>query len=97
MGVTCLISAEWRSFFNGLPNRIGRRIDVDGLEVENTAFSIFAMRGNLEGALEDAVNPLLLPEEITLRNMNIVPRIAQRAEHEQVFSNVKFTAEQSKE
>ncbi|MBE5782311.1 MAG: hypothetical protein E7329_03230 [Clostridiales bacterium] len=96
-GITSLIEATWRSFFNGLPHCIGRRIDVDGLEVENTAFSIFAMRGNLEGALEDAVNPLLLPEEITLRNMNIVPRIAQRAEHEQVFPNVKFTAEQSKE
>ncbi len=93
-GITNLIGAGWRSFFNGLPNHMSRRVEVDGLTAENPAFHIFRVRGaSLDSARTDGVNPLLMPDEITVRHMNIRPGLAQNAEQERLFSDTKVTIE----
>ena len=57
---------RWISHFNGLPNRVNRTLTIDGLTVKGNALSIFNIYGATEDALTDEVNPLYLPERITV-------------------------------
>ena len=63
--VNGIVTGTWRSFYNGLPNYVGRSITADGLTIEgNDTIYIYNMGGSVVEAVNDPVNKLYLPESI---------------------------------
>ena len=63
--VNGILTGTWRSFYNGLPNYVGRTVTIDGLTVEgNDTIYIYNMGGAEVDAVNDSVNKLYLPESI---------------------------------
>ena len=62
--VDTILNGTWRSFYNGLPNYVGRNIVIDGLESENDEIYIYNIGGAVKSAVDDTLNKLYLPESI---------------------------------
>jgi len=90
--VACLIRGRWISFYNGLPNHMTGRVEIDGLTAAHPNFSLFAISGSgIGNALTDAVNPLIPPKEITVRGMDKAPQLTEKKEQEVLFAETVFT------
>ena len=66
------IYGTWREFYNGLDTVMTRSIDIDGLEVHNDSFTLFHINDAARDALNSKINPLTVPERVTLRNVSVL-------------------------
>ena len=64
--ITSVISGQWRSFDNGLPNYMFRSVTIEGLTIESTSRTIYVYQisGASKSAVNDSVNKLYLPDSI---------------------------------
>ena len=62
--VTSIISGVWREFYSGLPNQFTTSVTIDGLVVGSNGIVIFNVSGANTSALDNAVNPIYLPDYI---------------------------------
>ena len=70
--ITCIVSGVWRSFYNGLPNYITRSLMIDGLEIlgnGKSTLNLYNISNASKDALVNTVNPLYVPESITVSNI----------------------------
>ena len=67
--VDTILNGTWRSFYNGLPNYIGRNIVIDGLEVEGDNVYIYNLGGAVMEAVNDPVNKLYLPDSVSVKGI----------------------------
>ena len=93
--VNSVLYGTWRSFYNGLPNYVGRNIIIDGLTViGNDTINIYNAGGAVSDAVNDTVNPLYLPESVVVSNVStdngeyvdIKP-----SQHDDAFATVEIT------
>ena len=70
--ITCIVSGVWRSFYNGLPNYVTRSLMIDGLEIlgnGKSTLNLYNISNASKDALVNTVNPLYVPESITVSNI----------------------------
>ena len=70
--ITCIVSGVWRSFYDGLPNYITRSLMIDGLEIlgnGKSTLNLYNISNASKDALVNTVNPLYVPESITVSNI----------------------------
>ena len=95
--VNSILNGVWRSFYNGLPNYVGRNINVDGLTVdENKQVYIYDIWGAVKDAVNDTVNKLYLPKSVKVSGVagsdgSNVELLASK--RDDAFSTVKITYE----
>lgn len=88
--IAALVVGRWLSFYNGLPNHMMDKVTIEGLTVEDPSFALYDLRRATAASLEDAVNPLPAPQEITISGMNIRPALCADPAQEGVFASTKI-------
>lgn len=69
--VTSIITGQWRSFYNGLPNYMTKSLTIDGLTVESSKIYLYKVSAS-PSATSDSVNPLYLPENVKVSGVKRV-------------------------
>lgn len=68
--IQTLIGGNWIPVYNGLPNYTVRRVYINGLTLKHDGpVSVFRIRNATKEALSHEENPYLLPESITMQNV----------------------------
>ncbi len=65
----CIICGNWIRHYNGLPNYITRNVTVDGFVVKSGKMAVYNIRNAIPESVSDDVNPLYLPESVSLSNV----------------------------
>jgi hypothetical protein len=64
-----VLEGMWISHYNGLPHRITKTLDIDGLVCESDSVVLYTVNHANVAALTDEVNPLYPPERVRIRNV----------------------------
>ena len=94
--VDSILTGHWRSFYNGLPNYIGRNIVLDGLQVEGDAVYLYNFGGAVKDAVNDPLNKLYLPDSVKVSGVVKADGTSSDVEvkpskHDDAFSMVTIT------
>ena len=65
----CVVEGKWVSFYNGLPNNMTNSMLIDGLATDDGDITLYEVRGGSAESLTDETNRLILPKNVTVRNV----------------------------
>lgn len=66
--IKCILSGNWLTGYNGLPNYITTSVTIDGLVAKSNEMSVFKISNATVATLTDANNPLYIPTSVTVSN-----------------------------
>ena len=90
--ITCLIGGGWQEHNNGLPNYVVRNVYIDGLTLKRSGqVSVYNISGATAAAAASEINPLLLPETVTVKGLKKGSLIV--AGQTVIINNVQYTRE----
>ena len=92
-----IVEGRWISFFNGLPNHITNSLTVDGLVCECPKVAVYSVWEANKASLNDAVNKLILPKTVSLKNVyaadGVTPLKPDLAVQQDAFESVEYICE----